>query len=68
MKLTVKQQDLYDALKVGHVCMLIKWGCDCYYFRTDTMKRCTIQARFLLKHKLVKVKNEDWRGHTLYIQ
>lgn len=36
-----------------------------YYFRNDTMKRCTAAAEALVKRGLVERFNEDWRGHRL---
>lgn len=39
-----------------------------YYFRDDTMKRCTAAAEALLKRGLVEKYDQDWRGHRLRVK
>jgi len=58
------QQELLDAMKGGVACRFMA-GLDAYYFRNDTMKRCTAPAMRLLERGLVGKVDEDWRGHTL---
>lgn len=67
-KLTPAQRELYEAMKKGVVCIWMNaWDGSSYYFRTDTMRRCTAQARKLKNIGLVEVKARDWRGHQLYV-
>lgn len=58
MKLSKTQQELYDAMKRGVVCHFMS-GLNCYYFRCDSMKRCTTTARALLKTGLIEKFDEN---------
>lgn len=67
--LTKPQQELYDAMLRGAKCIYMpfagSFNPSAYYFRDDTMKRCTAAAKVLLKRGLVEKNVGDWRGHTL---
>jgi len=65
MKLTPPQQELLDAMRAGTRVIFMRNGGSYWYFRTDTMKRCSNQARALEKAELVERYREDWRGYTL---
>jgi K+/H+ antiporter YhaU regulatory subunit KhtT len=67
MNQSTRQHELYEAMKKGVIIHHIK-GRDSYYFRTDTMKRCTAQARALRKSGLVEAYSEDWRGCKLRVK
>jgi hypothetical protein len=68
-QLTPSQQELLDAMKAGVVLHYMPYvgrvNPNEYYFRSDTMRKCTSPAKALLKAGLVQVTNKDWRGHTL---
>lgn len=70
-QLTESQRELYEAMQKGAKCRFMPYmgtfNPSSYYFRTDTMKRCTVAARALLKRKLVEITQQDWRGHTLVV-
>jgi hypothetical protein len=63
-KLTKPQAELLAAMKAGTICHYMG-GMACYYFRNDTMRRCTSQVRALLARGLVEAYDEDWRGHKV---
>lgn len=69
MKLTERQQELLDAMKRGAVVHYMpyagRFNRSAYYFRNDTMKRCTAAAEALLKKGLAERYDQDWRGHKL---
>ena len=68
-KLPKTQADLLAAMRNGVRCRYMpymgNYNPGSYYFRSDTMKRCTAAASALLEKGLVEVVNRDWRGHTL---
>ena len=71
VNLSSAQQELYDAMKRGVICIFMKYsGANLgnYYFRTDNHKRCTATARALLDRGLVEIVNQDWRGHRLVVK
>ena len=45
-KLTPKQQELLEAMRSGVEVHYLR-GVEAYYFRSDTMRRCSSQARGL---------------------
>lgn len=57
-KLSKTQQELYDAMKAGVVIHYMpyagRFNPTAYYFRNDTMKRCTAAANGLIDRKLAK--------------
>jgi t-SNARE complex subunit (syntaxin) len=59
--LTAAQRDLLDAAKAGTTVHFMGGG-SCYYFRTDTMKRCTKQAQALICKGFLVEQSRDWRG------
>lgn len=69
MKLSKTQAELLEAMRGGVRCRYMpymgNYNPSSYYFRSDTMKRCTAAANALLKKGLVTMVNKDWRGHTL---
>lgn len=69
VKLSKTQSELLEAMKGGVTCRYMpyagRFNPTSYYFRSDTMKRCTAPAKALLEKGLVEVKNKDWRGHSL---
>jgi hypothetical protein len=69
VKLSKTQQDLHDAMLKGVKCRYMPYmgtfNPNAYYYRNDTMKRCTAQARALLAKGLLKEMDRDWRGHSL---
>lgn len=71
-KLTAPQRELYEAMLNGCTCFYMpyagRFNPSAYYFRTDNMKRCTAQAKALLKRGLVEKYKEDWRGHKLRVK
>lgn len=58
MKLSTPQAELLQAMRAGAVCHYMRYmgtfNPTPYYFRTDTMKPCTKQARALLTRGLVE--------------
>lgn len=71
-RLSRTQQDLFEAMKSGVYCKYMpyqgRFNPTAYYYRSDTMKRCTAAAEALLKKGLVEVKDKDWRGHKLVLK
>lgn len=69
MKLSKTQLELLEAMKNGVKCHYMpyagRFNPTAYYFRNDTMKRCTAAARALLEKGLAVKTNSDWRGHVL---
>lgn len=65
--MTNLQQELYNAMKNGVVVHYMA-GLNQYFFRSDTMKHCTKQARALLKAGLVEEYKKDWRGSKLRVK
>jgi hypothetical protein len=59
-KLSKTQQDLLDAMKRGVTVHYMpyagRFNPTAYYFRTDTMKRCTAAADALIQKGLAKVE------------
>lgn len=58
MKLPKTQQELLDAMKSGVVIHYMPYGRSNpheYYWRSDTMKRCTAAANALIDKKIAKV-------------
>lgn len=66
MKLTAKQLDLLNAMRKGVAVHYVAYPTD-YYFRADTMQRCTQAACRLLELGLAEPVNIDFRGHKLVI-
>jgi hypothetical protein len=65
-KLSPAQQELLDAIRKGvrvHCINGTREGW--YYFRADSMDRCTAQAKGLEARGLVERYDEDWRGYKL---
>lgn len=71
MKLTAKQQELYDALKQGVVVHYMpymgRFNPSAYYYRHDTHQKVTVAADALVKKGLAERYDEDWRGHKLRV-
>lgn len=69
MKLSKTQLELLEAMKKGVKCLYMPYmgtfNPNAYYFRNDTMRRCTAPAKALLEKGLVVVTDKDWRGHVL---
>lgn len=69
LRLPKTQQELYAAMKAGAICHHMSYrgsfNPTAYYFRSDTMKRCTAAAEALLKRGLIEKYDQDWRGHKL---
>ena len=69
MKLSKTQSELLEAMRGGVKCRYMpymgNYNPSSYYFRSDTMKRCTATAEALLKKGLVTMIKKDWMGHTL---
>jgi hypothetical protein len=69
MQLSKTQAELLEAMKSGVVCHYMpyagRFNPTDYYFRDDTMRRCTAAAKALYEKGLVEVKDKDWRGHRL---
>lgn len=69
--LSKTQRELYVAMKAGAICHHMpyrgRFNPNAYYFRSDTMKRCTAAAEALLRRGLVERYDEDWRGHKLRV-
>lgn len=63
-KLSPAQAELLAAIRSGMVCHFIG-GIDAYYFRSDSMKRCSAQVNALLRRKLIEIYDKDWRGHKV---
>lgn len=72
IRLTKTQSELLTAMKAGVVCYYMpymgRFNPKAYYFRNDTMKRCTAAAQALLEKGLVEIKDKDFRGHRLVIK
>jgi len=72
MRLSKTQTELLEAMKTGVICWYMPYmgrlNPTAYYYRSDTMKRCTAAARALLKKGLVEKKDRDWRGHKLVLK
>lgn len=68
-ELSKTQAELLSAMQNGAKCEYMPYmgsfNQNAYYYRNDTMKRCTTAARSLLEKGLVKMVDKDWRGHTL---
>lgn len=62
--LTHNQVELLADMKRG-VRVHFMGGPDGYFFRTDTMKRCSVTAQALEKRGLVERYKEDWKGYQL---
>jgi mevalonate pyrophosphate decarboxylase len=64
-------KELYAAMQHGVTCFYMpcagRFNETAYYFRSDTHKRCTKQAKALIKAGLVEKYDEDWRGHSLRV-
>lgn len=68
MKLSKRQQDLFEAMQHG---VIVYWmGCclDSYYFRGDTGRSCTATALALLRRELVERYAVKWDGHRLKVK
>jgi hypothetical protein len=70
MKLTKNQQELLDAMKAGAICHYMRYAGrfnpTAYYFRSDTMMRCTKTAEALLARGLVAIeKKNNFGDHNL---
>lgn len=69
--LTPSMQELLDAMKAGTICHFMPYAGsfqpNAYYFRNDTMKKCTRAARGLLERGLVVAisKSHYDRRHIL---
>lgn len=64
--LSKTQQELYDAMCNGVVCRFMpymgRFNPAPYYFRNDTMKRCTAAVRGLIKRGMVERFDMDKFG------
>jgi hypothetical protein len=71
IKLSKTQQELYDAMKSGVVVHYMpyagRFNQTAYYFRTDTMKRCTAAAE-ALREKGLAQQTGGWRDETLTLK
>ncbi len=69
MKLSKTQQELHEAMLRGVTCHYMpysgRFNPSAYYFRSDTMKKCSKAAAALLKLGLVERFNVDLRGCEL---
>jgi hypothetical protein len=60
-ELSMACSELLHAMKTGTVVHGM-FGFHSYYFRADTMKKCTVQVEKLLLLGLAKQTRKDWRG------
>ena len=60
-KLSPSQSILLAAMRSG-VAVHFLSGLDPYYFRSDTMARCTKGVEVLIQLGLAERYDEDWRG------
>ncbi len=69
MKLSKTQQELLDAMKKGvmvsYMPYMGRFRPVPYYYRCDSMKRCTAAAQALKAKGYVEVFKEDFTGHYL---
>lgn len=66
-KLSAAQAELLESMRKG-VAVHYLSGLDSYYFRSDTMRRCSSQVRALLKRGLVEEFDSTWRGAKVRIK
>ena len=63
MKLSKRQAELLAAMETGVVCYymrsMVRFNPTAYYFRSDTMKRCTATAKALFDKGLLTSKVDD---------
>jgi hypothetical protein len=68
-KLPKTQAKLLEAMRKGVICHYMPYAGNfnptAYYFRNDTMRRCTAQVKGLLERGLVEKFAEEWRGHKV---
>jgi hypothetical protein len=68
-KLTDRQAELLEAMRSGtrvyYMPYAGRFNPRPYYWRADTYRRCTQEAKALLNRGLVVKCNETWRGHQL---
>ena len=69
MKLSKSQAELLEAMQNGVKCYYMRYmgrfNPTAYYFRSDTMKRCTATAKALLEKGLVEVRYRKNGDHVL---
>jgi hypothetical protein len=69
MKLSKSQAELLGAMQNGVKCYFMRYmgrfNPTAYYFRSDTMKRCTATAKALFDKGLLESKTEKTGDHFL---
>ena len=69
MKLSKSQAELLAAMETGVVCYYMRYmgrfNPTAYYFRSDTLKRCTATAKALFDKGLLECKVEKSSDHFL---
>jgi hypothetical protein len=69
MKLSKSQAELLEAMQNGVKCYYMRYmgrfNPKAYYFRGDTMKRCTATAKALLEKGFVEIRYRQTGDHVL---
>lgn len=67
-KLTPARQRVLDELKKPGARAIFMGGYYAHWFISPTLKRCTIQAEWLLAHGYLTVISQDWNGRVAVLK